>query len=87
MQYYQRVNMQKGCDDDWLEYKMLILYRIERLETQQNYIEQQVQSTDQDVLALQYKVTSYETLASAIPALIIIVIAYLRFHNKLKERS
>ena len=87
MKYCQRVNIQKGCDDDWPEYKMLILHRIERLETQQNYIEQQVQSTDQDVLALQYKVTSYETLASVIPALIIVIIAYLKFHNKLKEWS
>ena len=49
--------------NDWPEYKMLIMDQIEGLEERQNYTEQQVQSTAEDIIALQNKMTLYETLA------------------------
>ena len=71
--------------NDWPEYKMLIMDQIEGLEERQNYTEQQVQSTAEDIIALQNKMTLYETLAGVVPVLIMIVIAYLKFHNKLRS--
>lgn len=75
--------MRKDCND-WPEYKMLIMDQIEGLEERQNHTEQQVQSTAQNILALQNKMVLYETLAGVVPVLIMIVIAYLKFHNKLR---
>ncbi|MXW43512.1 MAG: hypothetical protein F4X32_00955 [Candidatus Dadabacteria bacterium] len=59
--------------------------QIEGLEERQNYTEQQVQSTAQDIIALQNKMALYETLAGFVPALVMIVIAYLKFHDKLRS--
>ena len=78
------MRMRKDCND-WPEYKMLIMDQIEGLEERQNYTEQQVQSTAQNILALQNKMALYETLAGIVPVLIMIVIAYLKFHNKLRS--
>ena len=64
---------------------MLIMDQIEGLEERQNYTEQQVQSTVEDIIALQNKMILYETLAGIVPALIMIVIAYLKFHDKLRS--
>lgn len=76
--------MRKDCND-WPQYKMLIMNQIEGLEERQNYTEQQVQSTAQDIIALQNKMALYETLAGFVPALVMIVIAYLKFHDKLRS--
>ncbi|MDM3871800.1 hypothetical protein QSV34_10600 [Porticoccus sp. W117] len=70
---------------DWPQHKMLVMDRLERLEHQQQNTQQQVQSLSQDTLALQYEAAMYGTFAGLVPTLVFLVIAYLKFHNKIKD--
>ncbi|MCK5385462.1 MAG: hypothetical protein KAJ29_07760 [Alphaproteobacteria bacterium] len=76
--------MSNDSEDGWGHHRMLVMDRLRNLGDQQKEMSQEIQVMGHDILALQYTAAMYGAIAGLIPAIIISVLMYLKFHNMLR---
>ncbi len=76
--------MQKEEGQDWPQHKMMIMDRLERIEQQQKDATIETRALSDRVHDLQFEAAQWGAMAGLIPAVIVIVLTYLKFHNLLK---
>jgi hypothetical protein len=79
--------MDKSEESDWMQHKLLIMDSVNRLESQQKDTSQEIKLLASEVHTLKIETALWSGFAALVPALIVIVIAYLKFHNLLKEKN
>ncbi|MBK9586044.1 MAG: hypothetical protein KA099_10390 [Alphaproteobacteria bacterium] len=74
------MNDSEPNNSDWLQYKLMIVDRLDKAEMSQREMSSELQ-------ALQGKVGAYELCGCMFAGAVLIVLAYLKFHGMIKKNE